>query len=241
MNSSVTWESATSVMSSLCLEMSASSRSNGPSNTSRCTWNPPVPPSSAAPGGPGGAERRPPGLALRAAAKPAEGWRAGSAAPAASSMTFALTGYDGSRTRGHARNASHRLPHVRRHDAHGRISLRVLVAIVQAARQQAGVALRLQVGEQHGDRLPDQAAPVHGDPVPAQGQPRALEFEQLVGGQVDSDLLSVPLTPAGLTLAIDDGTGTGGTEQLRDSRQAHPPGPGPACRHRSSTSLASSR
>src|ERR1039457_6058442 len=37
MNSSVTWERATSVMSSLCLEMSASSRSNGPSNTSRCT------------------------------------------------------------------------------------------------------------------------------------------------------------------------------------------------------------
>jgi len=38
MNSSVTWERATSVMSSLCLEISASSRSNGPSNTSRCTW-----------------------------------------------------------------------------------------------------------------------------------------------------------------------------------------------------------
>src|SRR5579875_2662157 len=40
MNSSVTCESATSVMSSLCLEMSASSRSNGPSNTSRCTSKP---------------------------------------------------------------------------------------------------------------------------------------------------------------------------------------------------------
>jgi Mrp family chromosome partitioning ATPase len=37
MNSSVTWESATSVMSSLCLEISASSRSNGPSKTERWT------------------------------------------------------------------------------------------------------------------------------------------------------------------------------------------------------------
>src|SRR5580693_2269235 len=42
MNSSVTWESATSVMSSLCLEISARSRSNGPSKTSRCTSKPPA-------------------------------------------------------------------------------------------------------------------------------------------------------------------------------------------------------
>src|SRR5580693_1933384 len=41
MNSSVTLDSAISVMSSLCLEISASSRSNGPSNTSRWTSNPP--------------------------------------------------------------------------------------------------------------------------------------------------------------------------------------------------------
>src|SRR5580700_10063686 len=46
MNSSVTWDRATSVMSSLCLEISASSRSNGPSNTSRWTWKPVVPPVS---------------------------------------------------------------------------------------------------------------------------------------------------------------------------------------------------
>src|ERR1700761_3955881 len=54
MNSSVTCDSATSVMSSLCLEISASSRSNGPSNTSRCTWNPEVAPgwpSASEPGG----------------------------------------------------------------------------------------------------------------------------------------------------------------------------------------------
>src|ERR1700761_176055 len=37
MNSSVTLDSDTSVMSSLCLEISPSSRSNGPSKTSRCT------------------------------------------------------------------------------------------------------------------------------------------------------------------------------------------------------------
>src|SRR5580765_6480439 len=37
MNSSVTEASATSVMSSLCFEISPSRRSNGPSKTSRCT------------------------------------------------------------------------------------------------------------------------------------------------------------------------------------------------------------
>src|SRR5215469_7156571 len=47
MNSSVTWDSATSVMSSLCLEIRASSRSNGPSNTSRWTWKPGALPLSA--------------------------------------------------------------------------------------------------------------------------------------------------------------------------------------------------
>src|SRR6476661_10837155 len=39
MNSSVTFARAISVMSSLCLLMSPSSRSNGPENTSRCTSN----------------------------------------------------------------------------------------------------------------------------------------------------------------------------------------------------------
>src|ERR1700692_2482476 len=43
MNSSVTWDSDTSVMSSLCLEISPSSRSNGPSKTSRCTSKAPAP------------------------------------------------------------------------------------------------------------------------------------------------------------------------------------------------------
>ena len=37
MNSSVTCDSATSVMSSLCLEIRLSSRSNGPSKLSRCS------------------------------------------------------------------------------------------------------------------------------------------------------------------------------------------------------------
>src|SRR5580692_2182583 len=43
MNSSVTLDSDTSVMSSLCLEISPSSRSNGPSKMSRCTSKAPVP------------------------------------------------------------------------------------------------------------------------------------------------------------------------------------------------------
>src|ERR1700734_1124538 len=43
MNSSVTLDSDTSVMSSLCLEIRPSSRSNGPSKTSRCTSKAPVP------------------------------------------------------------------------------------------------------------------------------------------------------------------------------------------------------
>src|SRR4051812_9082973 len=49
MNSSVTFDSATSVTSSWCLAMRPSSRSNGPSKTSRCTSNaagPPAPGSS---------------------------------------------------------------------------------------------------------------------------------------------------------------------------------------------------
>src|SRR4051794_6021116 len=40
MKSSVTFDSATSVTSSWCLPMSWSSRSKGPSNTSRRTWKP---------------------------------------------------------------------------------------------------------------------------------------------------------------------------------------------------------
>src|ERR1700722_678574 len=43
MNSSVTLDSDTSVMSSLCLEIRPSSRSNGPSKMSRCTSKAPVP------------------------------------------------------------------------------------------------------------------------------------------------------------------------------------------------------
>ena len=51
MNSLVTWERATSVMSSLCLEISASSKSNGPSNTSKCTWKAPDRAALSAPSG----------------------------------------------------------------------------------------------------------------------------------------------------------------------------------------------
>src|ERR1700722_20144510 len=56
MNSSVTLDRDTSVMSSLCLEIRPSSRSNGPSKTSRCTSKAPTPrgasPASPAPKSP---------------------------------------------------------------------------------------------------------------------------------------------------------------------------------------------
>src|SRR5690348_15321583 len=48
MNSSVTWDSATSVTSSWCLEISVSRRSNGPSKFERRTANAPGRPSPAA-------------------------------------------------------------------------------------------------------------------------------------------------------------------------------------------------
>src|ERR1700761_8224910 len=65
MNSSVTWDSDTSVMSSLCLEIRPSSRSKGPSNTSRCTWKPAGAggafSSGSRPSGPGKSAAMPPG------------------------------------------------------------------------------------------------------------------------------------------------------------------------------------
>src|SRR5207302_11166943 len=47
-NSSVTWDKATSVTSSCLRAIRLSSRSNGPSKTSRWTWNEPVAFASAA-------------------------------------------------------------------------------------------------------------------------------------------------------------------------------------------------
>src|ERR1700760_2862267 len=84
MNSSVTCDSATSVMSSLCLEISASSRSNGPSNTSRCTWNPEVAPGWPSVPEPGGSSR-PRSAVSSAVVAPAR-------EPAAAVLATAVTG-----------------------------------------------------------------------------------------------------------------------------------------------------
>ena len=143
MNSSVTWDSAISVMSSLCLEIRPSSRSNGPSNTSRCTSNPA-----------GAGARR--GLAAMARA-----------------VTAPVIAYPP--------------PHAR---------------VPQPPGQQARLARRVQVGEQHGQGLPDQPATVHGNAVRAQGQPGALQIEQLGRRQVHGDLLGVGLPAAGLAPAF---------------------------------------
>ena len=57
---------------------------------------------------------------------------------------------------------------------------------------------RLQVGQDHGDRLADDPAAVDGQAVlAAQHQPRVLQVHQLLGRDVDGDLLVVPLAAAG--------------------------------------------
>src|SRR5690606_1304966 len=151
MNSSVTFDSDTSVMSSLCLEISPRRRSKGPSKLSRWTRKPPPPLSSPA---------SPP---VPSSVIPL-GWhrRAGGRA-------------------GRARCAARR------------------GSVAQPADQHAGVAVLLEVGEQHADRLPDDAAPVGAEAVlGAERQPGLLQGEQLRGGDVDGDLLVVPLPAARL-------------------------------------------
>src|SRR5207247_5206691 len=101
-----------------------------------------------------------------------------------------------------------------------------------------------QVRDEHRDSFPHQPAPVHADPVDTQGQAGTLQIEELVYGQVNRDLLRVGFPPTGLPPWITGGAGADGAEQFGDSRQIHPARTGPArsaCRHRSSTSLASSR
>src|ERR1700722_12429702 len=173
MNSSVTLDSDTSVMSSLCLEISPSSRSNGPSKTSRCTSKAPAP----------------------------RGASSGSAA-------FVVI---------------------------------IIHASPDVADHEAVIASRVQVGEQDRDRLPDQAPPVEDHPEPAQPQPRVLELKQFGGGKVDGDLLVVSFPARRLAFIGGGWRGRGGAQQLCDPGNAYPAGPTPSVRHRSSTSLASSR
>jgi len=76
---------------------------------------------------------------------------------------------------------------------------------------------------------------------PAQGKPGVLQLEQLIGRQVDGDLVGVLLPAAGGTVRRDLRTGCSRAKELRYARKAYPSRPSSACRHRSITSLASSR
>src|SRR3954464_14852966 len=154
MNSSVTVDSAISVTSSLCLLISCSSRSNGPSKlVSRTVKR-------------AGATAH----ALRVEGPPA-GSRREHASGGGQEGAFSLTAES---------------PH----------EDRVVPALPQ-------------VGEDDGDRLADDAPAVGGQPVlTAQRQPRRLQREQLVGGDVDGDLLVVlgaVGTPRGPAPGGDDG------------------------------------
>src|SRR5215472_10119713 len=140
MNSSVTRDSAISVMSSLCLAISASSRSNGPSNTSRCTWKPPR------------------------------------------SSVFAVF-----------MTITARIPGYRAWS----------LVLAQPLGHQAVLSCRVQIGEEHGQRLAHDPAPVNGDAVRAQRQPSPLQVNQLGPRQVDSDLLRMTLAAARLPVRLD--------------------------------------
>src|SRR6266704_3100966 len=191
MNSSVTLDSATSVMSSLCLEISPSSRSNGPSKTSRCTSKAPEP------------------RGASAASPPVRSFAALSVMWCDAQPVIG----DGWLARGQT-------------DAPG---------------QQAVLAAGVQVGQQHGDGLADEPAPVDDHAEPAQRQARVLKVEQFGGGQVDGDLVVV-LFPAGRRAFTSRGwRGFDGAQELLHPGDTYPARPPPACRHRSSTSLASSR
>src|SRR5215471_3593418 len=149
MNSSVTWDSAISVISSLCLAISASSRSNGPSKTSRCTWKPPR----------------------------------SSVSAVFMTITARIPGY---------RDRS--------------------LVIAQPLGHQATLSRRLQIGEQHRQRLPDDPATVNRDAIRQQRQPRPFQVNQLGPGQVDGDLLRMTLPAARLPLRFD-GRAVGGRPQ----------------------------
>src|SRR4051812_3642052 len=149
MNSSVTFDSAISVTSSLCLPMSCRSRSNGPSKLVSLTVKRAGAASSAS-GADGAApvllltdaERKRP--SCRGPPRACEWWGAGGSLPA------------------------------------------------QPMDENRVVAALAQVGEDDGDRLTDDPATVGRDPVLAtQGQPGGLQREELVGGDVDGDLLVV--------------------------------------------------
>jgi hypothetical protein len=100
---------------------------------------------------------------------------------------------------------------------------RGLVDDGDTASQQAVFASRVEVGEQHGYRLPDDPATVCGGTVAQQGKPGVLEVKQFLGRQVDGDLLGVLLPAAGQALVAAIWTGSSRSQEFRDPGQAYPP------------------
>src|ERR1700733_2888677 len=200
MNSSVTLDSAISVMSSLCLEISASSRSNGPSNTSRGTSNPP-----------------PARISLGSSVIVAVIQEPDPVLPSLQTLHPdihpAIIVRPGSPTRPPSGR-----PRLRREPAPASPLLRGFLA--QPLGDQALLARGIQVGQQHGQRLADDPAPVHGNAESPQREPGTLQVEQFAAGQVDGDLLGVALPAAGQTLGFGDRAPARGPEQFRDSGQA---------------------
>ena len=85
------------------------------------------------------------------------------------------------------------------------------------------MATGVQVGEQHGDRLPDDPAPVGGGTVAQQREPGAFQVKEFLGGQVDGDLLRVLLPSAGPALIAAVRTRGSGAQEFSDPRKAYPP------------------
>jgi hypothetical protein len=90
--------------------------------------------------------------------------------------------------------------------------------------EQALLALRLEVREQHCDGLTDNAATVRRNAEPQQSDPGLFKLKQFLGRQVDSDLLVVLLAAAGTAPIAAIGAGRrGGTQEFPNPRQAYPP------------------
>src|ERR1022692_4439669 len=204
MNSSVTLDSAISVISSLCLEMSASSRSNGPSNTSRCTSkSPPAGACGASPGSP---------ITMVVIQSPSQPARRGNRRR--STRRYPMPG--SGTARAHVRPAA---PPAAVCRARGGSSC----PLAQAPRDQASLALGIEVGQQDGECLAHDPAAVGRDTVGPQRQPGALQVHEFAAGQVDGDLLRMRPPAPGLAPGLGGGAARGLAEQLSDSRQAYPP------------------
>jgi hypothetical protein len=94
---------------------------------------------------------------------------------------------------------------------------------VQPPGNQAIVTPGVQVGQQHGECLPDDPSAVHGETESAQAKPGPFQVQQFTAGQVDRDLLGVPLPPAGQALGFGGRFPPGRAEEFGDSWKGYPP------------------